>query len=166
MRSYADFVRDRSVGLISVRSYEFLLGRLRLKCFYNAVFGFLSVFYVLSVYFTTVAQKTFLNVFYNVISELALALVVSGAGSVLPQLFPGCSWVIPGGLCCLALVLPDHAGRWGFIGSLWWSAPDRLEVSGTAPGGAKVPMKCTTIRKQHQNRDGLNWENLKKIAEI
>ena len=100
MQSYADFVRDRSGGLISVRSYEFLLGRLRLKCFYNAVFGFLSAFYVLSVYFTTVAQKTFLNVFYNVISELVLALSVSGTGSVLPQLFPGCSWVIPGGLCC------------------------------------------------------------------
>ena len=124
------------------------------------------MFYVLSVYFTTVAQKTFLNVFYNVISELALALVVSGAGSVLPQLFPGCSWVIPGGLCCLDLVLSDHAGRRGFIDSRWRSVPNRLEVPGTAPGGAKVPMKCTTIRKHHQNRDGLNWENLKKIAEI
>ena len=77
MQSYADFVRDRSGGLISVRSYEFLLGRLRLKCFYNAVFGFLSVFYVLSVYFTTVAQKTFLNVFYSAMLELVLALLYS-----------------------------------------------------------------------------------------
>ena len=166
MQSYADFVRDRSGGLISVRSYEFLLGRLRLKCFYNAVFDFLSVFYVFPVYFTTVARKTFLNVFYSVMLGLVLALAVSGAGSTLPQLFPGCSWVIPGGLCCLALVLLDHAGRRGFIDYRWRSVPDRLEVPGTAPGGEKVPRKCTTIRKQHQNRDGLNWENLKKIAEI
>lgn len=86
------------------------------------------------VYFTTVAQKTFLNVFYNVISELALVLAVSGAGSVLPQLFTGCSWVIPGGLCCLALVLSDHAGRRGFIDSRWRSAPGRLAVPGMVPG--------------------------------
>ena len=120
-----------------MRSYEFLLGRLRLKYFYNAVFGFLSVFYVLSVYFTTVAQKTFLNVFCSVMLELVLALAVSGTCSVLPQLFPGCSWVIPGGLCCLALVLSDHAGRRGFIDSRWRSAPDRLEVPGMVPGRGK-----------------------------
>lgn len=121
VRSYAGFVRDRSGGLISVR-----FRRLFLKYFYNAVFGFLSVLYVLSVCFTAVARKTFLNVFYNVILELVLALVVSGAGLVLPQLLPVRSRVIPGGPCCLTLVLPDHAGR--------WSVPDRLEVPGTAPG--------------------------------
>ena len=65
-----------------------LLWRLRLKCFYNAVFDFLSVFYVLSVYFTTVAQKTFLSVFYNALLELVLVLAVSDTSSVLPQLFP------------------------------------------------------------------------------
>nr|DAU38459.1 MAG TPA: hypothetical protein [Caudoviricetes sp.] len=54
--------------------------------------------------------------FYNVISELVLVLVVSGAGSVLPQLFPVRSHVIPGGLCCLTLVLSDHAGWCGFHG--------------------------------------------------
>ena len=89
---------------------------------------------MLSVYFTTVVQKTFLNVFYSAMLEFVLALVVSGAGSVLPQLFPGCSWVIPGGLCCLALVLPDHAGRRGFIDSRWRSVPDRLEVPGMVTG--------------------------------
>nr|DAH05471.1 MAG TPA: hypothetical protein [Bacteriophage sp.] len=47
---------------------------------------------------------------------MVLILVVSGAGSVLPQLFPVRSRVIPGELCCLTLVLPDHAGRRGFIG--------------------------------------------------
>lgn len=142
------------------------MGELCLKYFYNAVFDFLSVLYVLSVYFTTVARKTFLNVFYNVILELVLTLAVSGAGSVLPQLFPVRSRVIPGGLCCLTLVLLDHAGRRGFIGSRWRSVPDRPEVHGTAPGGTKAPRKCTTSWKQHQNRNGLNWENLKKIAEI
>lgn len=111
-------------------------------------------------------EKTFLNVFYSVMLELVLALTVSDAGSALPQLFPGCSRVNPGGLCCLALVLPDHAGRWGFTGSMWRSIPDRLEVSGMVPGGTKVLKKCTTSWKQHQNRNGLNWENLKKIAEI
>lgn len=143
-----------------------LLGRLRLKCFYNAVFGFLSVLYVLSVYFTTVARKTFLNVFYNVLLELVLILAVSGAGSALPQLFPVRSRVIPGELCCLVLVLPDHAGRRGFIDSRWRSVTDRLKVPGMAPRGTKAPRKCTASRKQHQNRAGLNWKNLKKIAEI
>lgn len=79
--------------------------------------------------------------FYNVISELVLALAVSGAGSTLPQLFPGCSRVIPGGLCCLALVLSDHSGRRGFIGSLWWPAPDRLEVSWMVPGRSENTKK-------------------------
>lgn len=65
---------------------------------------------------------------------LGLALAVSGADLVLPQLFPVRSRVIPGGLCCLALVLSDHSGRRGFIGSLWWPAPDRLEVSWMVPG--------------------------------
>ena len=129
MQSYAKFVRDRSGGLISVR-----FRRLFLKYFYNAVFGFLSVLYVLSVCFTAVARKTFLNVFYNVILELVLALVVSGAGLVLPQLLPVRSRVIPGGLCCLTLILSDHAGR----RSLYWftgrSVPDRLKVLGIAPG--------------------------------
>lgn len=34
----------------------------------------------------------------------------------------------------MALVLSDHSGRRDFIGSLWWPAPDRLEVSGMVPG--------------------------------
>lgn len=34
---------------------------------------------------------------------------------------------------CLALVLPDHAGRWGFIGSLWRSVTGRPKVPGTVP---------------------------------
>jgi hypothetical protein len=74
------------------------------------------------------------NVFkriYSVALELALVLAVSGAGFTLPQLFPGCSRVIPGGLCCLALVLPDHAGRRGFIDSRRRCIPDQLEVPGT-----------------------------------
>ena len=88
-------------------------------------------------------KKMFLNVFYNVISELVLALVVSVAGSVLPQLFSGCSRVIPGGLCCLTLVLPGHAGRRGFIDSRWRSVPDRLEVSGMVPGrGENTKKMC------------------------
>lgn len=78
-----------------------------------------------------------LNVFYNVLLELFLALAVSGAGSVLPQLFPVRSRVVPGGLCCLALILSDHAGRRSFIVSRWRSIPDRLEVPGIAPGRNK-----------------------------
>lgn len=68
------------------------------------------------VYFTTVARKTFLNAFYNVLLELVLVLAVSGAGSVLPQLFPAGFRVIHGGLCCLPLALSDHAGWCGFHG--------------------------------------------------
>ena len=82
-------------------------------------------------------KKTFLNVFYSVMLEFVLALAVSGAGSVLPQLFPVCSRVIPGGLCCLALVLSDHAVRRGFIDSRRRSVTDRLEVSGMVPGRGK-----------------------------
>lgn len=37
---------------------------------------------------------------------------------------------------------------------------------GWSRDGARTPRKCTTNQKQHQNRDGLSWENLKKIAEI
>lgn len=111
-------------------------------------------------------MKTLLNVLYSVLLELILTLAVSGTGSVLSQLFPVRSRVIPGGLCCLALVLSDHAGRRGFIGSRWRSVTDRLEVSGMFPGRARTPRKCMTNQKQHQNRDGLNWENLKKIEEI
>lgn len=72
--------------------------------------------------------------FYNVISELVLALAVSDAGSILSQLFPVRSRVVPGGLCCLTLILSDHAGRWGFVGFRRRSVPDRLEVPGIAPG--------------------------------
>ena len=72
--------------------------------------------------------------FYNVLLELFLALAVSGAGSVLPQLFPVRSRVFPGGLCCLTLILSDHAGRWGFVGFRRRSVPDRPEVPGIAPG--------------------------------
>lgn len=80
-----------------------------------------------------VVRKTFLNTFYSVMLELVLILVVSGAGSVLPQLFPGCSRVIPGGLRCLTLVLLDHAGRRGFVASggglflIGWRLPGRGE---------------------------------------
>ena len=89
-------------------------------------------------------MKALLNVFYSVLLELVLVLAVSGTGSVLPQLFPVRSRVIPGELCCLALVLPDHAGRCGFVGFRWRSVPDRPDVSGTVPGGTKAPRKCTT----------------------
>nr|DAI82173.1 MAG TPA: hypothetical protein [Bacteriophage sp.] len=68
--------------------------------------------------------------------ELILALAVSSAGSVL-------SWVPGGGLLLIG---------WQFPGRPW--------------DGERTPRKCTTSQKQHQNRYGLNWENLKKIAEI
>ena len=85
--------------------------------------------------------------FYNIISELVLILAVSGAGSVLPQLFPVRSQVIPGGLCCLALVLSDHAGRWGFTGSRRRSIPDRPEVSGM------VPERGENAKKMHDKSE-------------
>lgn len=69
--------------------------------------------------------------------ELVLTLAASGAGSVLLKLFPVRSRVIPGGLCCLTLILSDHAGRWGFVGFRRRSVPDRLEVPGIAPGRNK-----------------------------
>ena len=102
MQSYADFVRDRYGGLISVRSYEFLLGRLRLKCFYNAVFGFLSVFYVLSVYFTTVSQK-------NVFKRILQRYIIIGFGSGGVWRCFGTSAAIPG----LLLGYPRRAMLFG-----------------------------------------------------
>ena len=99
---------------------------------------------------------------YSALLESVLALTVSCTGSVLPQLFPVHSRVIPGGLCCLALVLPDHAGRLGFVGFRRRSIPYRLEIPGTVPEVTKAPRKCATSQKQHQNPVGLNWENLKK----
>nr|DAU67481.1 MAG TPA: hypothetical protein [Caudoviricetes sp.] len=44
--------------------------------------------------------------FYNVLLELVLSLAVSGAGSVLPQLFPVRSRVIPGGLFLIGWRFP------------------------------------------------------------
>lgn len=101
----------------------FDLGQLCLKYFYSTVFGFLSVFYVFPVYFTTVTQKTFLNAFYRVLIESALVLAVSGAGLTLPQLFPVCSRSAlgpsPAG-CVIGSLFgsgsPDHAGRRGCYG--------------------------------------------------
>lgn len=108
--------------------------------------------------------------FYNVISELVLALAVSGAGSTLPQLFPGCSRVIPGGLCCLALVLSDHSGRRGFIGSLWWPAPDRLEVSWMVPGRSentkKMYDKSETASKPGRFELGKSEKNRRNLKLI
>ena len=49
------------------------------------------MFYVLSVYFTTVAQKTFLNVFYNVMLELVWALAVPDVSAAVSGLVPGYS---------------------------------------------------------------------------
>ena len=101
------FVCNRSGGLVSVR---FLLGRLCLKCVYNAVFGFLSEFYVIPVYFTNGAQKTFLNAFYNVCFWMCLALVLR---------FRSCSrsasGLSPAG-CVISSGLPDYIGRWDFHG--------------------------------------------------
>lgn len=115
-------------------------------------------------------KKTFLNVFYNVISELVLALVVSGAGSVLPQLFPVRSRVIPGGLCCLTLILPDHAGRRGFIGSLRRSVPDRLEVPGMVPGrgenAKKMYDKLKTASKPYRFELGKSEKNCRNLKLI
>ena len=102
MQSYADFVRDRSGGLISVRSYEFLLGWFCLKYFYNAVFGFLSVFYVLSVYFTTVAQK-------NVFKRILQRYIRIGFGSGGVWRWFGTSTAVPG----LLLGYPRRAVLFG-----------------------------------------------------
>lgn len=108
--------------------------------------------------------------FYNVISELVLALAVSGAGSTLPQLFPGCSRVIPGGLCCLTLVLLDHAGRWGFVGFRRWSAPDRLEAPRTAPGrgenAKKMYDKSETVSKPGRFELGKSEKNRRNLKLI
>lgn len=114
MRSYVGFVRDRSGGLISVRFRRFYLGGCALNTSITPYFAFLSVFYSLSVYFYRGCIKTFLNLFYNVLLELVLALAVSGAGSVLPKLFPGYPWRAVLLALYLALVFPDHVGRCGF----------------------------------------------------
>lgn len=128
------------------------------------------MFYVISVYFYHGFIKTLLNVFCNVISELVLILVVSGAGSVLPQLFPVRPRVIPGGLCCLALVLSDHAGRWGFIGFRWRSVPDRLEVSGMVPGRGentkKMYDKSETASKPGRFELGKSEKNRRNLKLI
>jgi hypothetical protein len=109
-------------------------------------------------------------VFYNVISELVLALAVSGAGSVLPQLFPVRSRVIPGGLCCLILVLPDHAGRRGFIDSRRRSVPDRPEVSGMVPGRGentkKMYDKSETASKPGRFELGKSEKNRRNLKLI
>lgn len=120
---------------------RFLLGRLCLKYFYNAVFSFLNAFYVFPVGFYHGCAKTFLNTFYNVMLEPVLVLTLAASDA---------STVVPG-------PLPGYSRR---------SVPNRLEVSGTVPRKTKAPRKCTTSLKQHQNPVGLNWKNLKKIAEI
>nr|DAR06907.1 MAG TPA: hypothetical protein [Caudoviricetes sp.] len=66
------------------------------------------------------------------------------ASAATPGLLPGLS---PAG-CVVDSGLSDHAGRRG------------------SRDGIRAPRKSTTSPKQHQNRSSLNWENLKKIAEI
>lgn len=148
----------------------FLLGWLCLKCLYNVVFVFLSVFYVLPIYFAMVARKTLLNVFYNVISELVLILAVPGAGSVLPQLFPVRSRVIPGGLCCLTLILPDHSGRRGFAGFRRWSVTDRLGAPGAVPGRGENTKKMydnsKTVSKPGRFELGKSEKNRRNLRLI
>lgn len=99
-------------------------------------------------------------------SELVLALVVSGAGSALSQLFPVCSRVIPGGMCCLALVLPDHAGRRGFIGFRRRSVSDRPEVPGIAPGRNENTKKMYDKSKTASKPVRFELGKSEKIAEI
>ena len=91
---------------------------------------------------------------------------MSGTSAAVPGVLPGYPRQAVLLVLCLALVLPDHAGRRASMGSWWRSIPDRLAVPGMVPGGARIPRKCTTSPKPHQNRLGLNWKNLKKIAEI
>lgn len=95
---------------------------------------------------------------------------MSGAGSVLPQLFPVRSRVIPGGLCCLTLILPDHAGRRGFIGSLRRSVPDRLEVPGMVPGrgenAKKMYDKLKTASKPYRFELGKSEKNRRNLRLI
>jgi hypothetical protein len=115
-------------------------------------------------------MKTLLNVFYSVLLELVLVLAVSGTGSVLPQLFPVRSRVIPGELCCLALVLPDHAGRCGFVGFRWRSVPDRLEVPGMVPGRGentkKMYDKSETASKPGRFELGKSEKNRRNLKLI
>lgn len=66
-----------------------------------------------------VARKTFLNVFYNVILELVLYGCVwrwFGTSAAVPGPLPGYPRRAAFLALCLALVLPDHAGRCGFHG--------------------------------------------------
>jgi hypothetical protein len=70
-----------------------LLGRLRLKCLYNAVFGFLSAFYVISVYFTITVQK---SAFKHILQRCTRISFGSGgvwrwlyASAAAPGLLPG-----------------------------------------------------------------------------
>lgn len=115
-------------------------------------------------------MKTLLNVLYSVLLELILTLAVSGTGSVLSQLFPVHSQVIPCGLCCFALALPEHAGRWGFIGFRWRSVPDRLEVPGMVPGRGentkKMYDKSETASKPGRFELGKSEKNRRNLKLI
>ena len=63
---------------------------------------------------------------------------------------------------CLALVHQIMPGGVDSMDSLWRFVPDRLAVPGMVPGGARIPRKCTTSQKLHQNWVGLNRKNPKK----
>lgn len=78
----------------------------------------------------------------NVFKRILQRYIRIGFGSGCVWHWFGTSAAVPGPLpgyprravflaLCLALVLPDHAGRWGFIGSLWRSVPGRPKVPGT-----------------------------------
>ena len=66
----------------------------------------------------------------------------------------------------LALVLPDHAGRRGFIGFLWRSAPDRLEVSGRDKGTKEMYDKSETASKPGRFELGKSEKNRRNLRLI
>lgn len=102
--------------------------------------------------------------------ELILALAVSGAGSVLSWLSRSASGLFLAGYAVGSLFGFGSPRSRRAAGLSWVPGGGLLLIGWQFPGrpwdGERTPRKCTTSQKQHQNRYGLNWENLKKIAEI
>lgn len=86
----------------------------------------------------------------------------SGYSAAVPGLFPGYLRQAALLVFYLALVHQIMPGGVASMDSRWRSVSDRLAVPGMVPGWARIPRKCMTSQKLHQNRVGLNRGNLKK----
>lgn len=162
MRSYADFVRDRSGGLASVRFGRFCLGGCALNVSITPYFAFKACFIRFLYILPWLHKNTFKRVLQRSIR------ISFGSGCV--WYFRSCSRSAPGlspaGCTVGALVLLEHAGRRGFIDSRWRFAPDRLEVSGMVPGRGENTKKMYDNSKTASKLGRFELGKSEKIAEI